>query len=464
MAINFGNKTVSVSYNGCDPLEKNTYTLTLSGSAEVNGDHYCTIQFWKTGSRGIEWWYNDVIIEQSQGFLFTNAGETYELKARLTQGYAERDGAGEVLAPMNYTVTAIYAPAWANGYGTITPTPAITASCGAILNIAYRQCGTGGVMTMDDAALQTMTEYAVANSYITSISASIRNINTNAVRSAVFTAPTSSYSIRTCGLLGGTACSMTICTNLHRQIQPPTSAEVIDSATIAYNITGGGSGSISCYRQPTPGQARLTVKPSYYPYADAVLTSGGSGHPDGMVDTMNGISNSSGVSDGAEFFTPNVSVPYINVPQTFTTTAGPTLHPNIRGTVVLRADKSINPTLVTTNLYEVTLGGTHNLREFLGLTNVSFSISGYIRGRKHQSANSCVPTYDTAISVTITILSIGGVSTASDQWISGNSAFNLVYSTGGKYDSMGSIGVRIIWITAGGILSVRVRNSFAYSY
>jgi hypothetical protein len=179
---------------------------------------------------------------------------------------------------------------------------------------------------------------------------------------------------------------------------------------------------------------------------------------------MNGISNSSGVSDGAEFFTPNVSVPYINVPQTFTTTAGPTLHPNIRGTVVLRADKSINPTLVTTNLYEVTLGGTHNLREFLGLTNVSFSISGYIRGRKHQSANSCVPTYDTAISVTITILSIGGVSTASDQWISGNSAFNLVYSTGGKYDSMGSIGVRIIWITAGGILSVRVRNSFAYSY
>lgn len=107
--------TIPTNLN-CD---KRIYTATLSGSAEVNGDHVATVYFPKyvTGLRkdpGDEEWTS---LKEIETFHFTDANEQYQLK--LWTGVV--DETYEMKIP--YTVQAVYAPAWAAIHDEIIATP-----------------------------------------------------------------------------------------------------------------------------------------------------------------------------------------------------------------------------------------------------------------------------------------------------------------------------------------------------
>lgn len=92
-------------------------TCTLSGTAEVNGDHVAVLELgpYMTGQ-----WYNDsssswVSMQRVQSFLFTSAGESYQLKF-FVSGYT----ADNKSLAIPYSVYGIYAPSWAAIKATIT--------------------------------------------------------------------------------------------------------------------------------------------------------------------------------------------------------------------------------------------------------------------------------------------------------------------------------------------------------
>lgn len=130
----FGSKTIALTYDNCHPDEADTFTLTLSGTPEVGGDHYSVLDFSGFNTAQISWTLvisgTEVGISRTQGFMFTSAGETYTLKARLSSAFAMRVSSGDIslsqaISIIPYTVTAMYAPAWAGGTGEIVPTPEV---------------------------------------------------------------------------------------------------------------------------------------------------------------------------------------------------------------------------------------------------------------------------------------------------------------------------------------------------
>jgi len=101
------------------------YTCTLSGSAEVRGDHVATLVLpehlngeWKLPG-DVSW-----IGFRTASFLFTSANETYQLRFSTP---ASTVGDGQL--KINYTVGAIYAPAWAVLKAVITATRVVEPCC-----------------------------------------------------------------------------------------------------------------------------------------------------------------------------------------------------------------------------------------------------------------------------------------------------------------------------------------------
>jgi hypothetical protein len=109
------------------PLCKKQYAVTLSGSAEVDGDHYATLYLPPVieGSVLNELTGTWTPISGSESFLFTELGETYQIK--LWVKYATL-GPDQLVLP--YTVTAIYAPSWASISDRIYAVPYTEPCCG----------------------------------------------------------------------------------------------------------------------------------------------------------------------------------------------------------------------------------------------------------------------------------------------------------------------------------------------
>lgn len=125
MTINAGSKPVAITYYEYDPAFPTEFTLSLAGTAEVNGDHTAGIAF---GAPGVSWTMVDNLgaeVPVPNSFLFTSAGETYTLRAR---GSLPSGVDTWTYAPIPYSVNASYAPAWAQLIGEIIPT--VTRSAG----------------------------------------------------------------------------------------------------------------------------------------------------------------------------------------------------------------------------------------------------------------------------------------------------------------------------------------------
>lgn len=116
--MQFPPKPITIKKLVCDPDYKDTYTMVLSPPAEVNGDHICAVNF-APNRANIQWWYLDngseVVITDSQSFLFTASGESYVLKAKVTAD------SGAIFKPMPYGVVPLYGPDWNTGDGIIIP-------------------------------------------------------------------------------------------------------------------------------------------------------------------------------------------------------------------------------------------------------------------------------------------------------------------------------------------------------
>lgn len=123
----FGTKSISLNQDACsDEDGYEVFTLSLASPAEINGDHYVVIDF--RNMRGVASWVlvdgiTETPIGLSQGFYFTEANETYALKAYITPGTIEED----LAVTLDYSATAIYAPSWANGIGRIVATFTVNA-------------------------------------------------------------------------------------------------------------------------------------------------------------------------------------------------------------------------------------------------------------------------------------------------------------------------------------------------
>lgn len=123
MTTKTGDKAITLELAPCDPTRPTTFTLSLAGTAEVNGDHVATIDFAANDSVAWAMLVNEVEVPigGSASFLFTSAGETYTLVARPLGTIPENETEWE-FPPMPYGVAASYAPGWAQLEGTITAT------------------------------------------------------------------------------------------------------------------------------------------------------------------------------------------------------------------------------------------------------------------------------------------------------------------------------------------------------
>lgn len=107
--------SISVNKENC-PLD-NTFTVILSSPvAELyGGDHIATIEFGGLGGRYkgvIDWRKSGVAILDAASFLFTSAGETYELTCTVNKLLLGAVGNPTALL-LDYEVMGLYAPAWA---------------------------------------------------------------------------------------------------------------------------------------------------------------------------------------------------------------------------------------------------------------------------------------------------------------------------------------------------------------
>lgn len=142
--IHVGDKAITVTYDTCDPDAWNIYTVSMSPTPEVNGDHSAAINFTpEEGSQdemlgGVQWSANGVTwydVGSGVGFNFTSAGETYQLRVKGKDSTAK-------LAKCRYTVAASYAPAWAYLEGRIAPSYAVsTGACGNAIQLFDMACG-----------------------------------------------------------------------------------------------------------------------------------------------------------------------------------------------------------------------------------------------------------------------------------------------------------------------------------
>lgn len=104
--------TISITAQRCD---YDTYNVTISSPVEAGGgDHYCVVDC--SNRAWMEIKLDDVPIGTSFGMYFTDANETYVLKVKNT---SVEVGNNPLMLKWPYTVTALYAPAWATLKGTI---------------------------------------------------------------------------------------------------------------------------------------------------------------------------------------------------------------------------------------------------------------------------------------------------------------------------------------------------------
>lgn len=149
MAQNFGTKIITLRVNPCTTNEWETYTLTITPALEMAGsDHYVSIDFNAYASNMIQWEYSHDGETYTPcigwtGFLFTVEMTSYLLRAKLSEAAigalaeavdtggtgAVEDLMAQIIKPMPYTVTGIYAPLWAMGEGVVAPSVSVTGEC-----------------------------------------------------------------------------------------------------------------------------------------------------------------------------------------------------------------------------------------------------------------------------------------------------------------------------------------------
>lgn len=136
--------SITVDVNNCQS-DTNIYTCTLASTAVLGGDHVAVIDFvgpQDIYSRALTWKVAGVAVNRQQAFLFTEAGESYELECIVNKLYiALEEPELKVILP--YTVDAIYTPSWATLTGEIVVTLSVQ-ECPAGLIFVPTECpGTG---------------------------------------------------------------------------------------------------------------------------------------------------------------------------------------------------------------------------------------------------------------------------------------------------------------------------------
>jgi len=250
--IDFGTKSITVEYDACDAAAKSTFTMSLTSPAEVRGDHTCTVDF--SPSRCcMLWWLVDDGIETSisgtQSFLFTSANESYQLKARLTDTFAAQTPRNKI--PLPYTISSIYAPAWASGSGYIVPVDgAISTNC-PLSVIHYKgQCETSGIVVGPTQSV-FRDKVGIPDAIITSISYTGTDNTTTAAVAA-----NGSAGMRTCELAFG-GCSFTVYDTFYLSSFGYTRA--VRSVQVTYSSVLQGGGTKTFHVTPTGLQLPLQV-------------------------------------------------------------------------------------------------------------------------------------------------------------------------------------------------------------